>query len=141
MKLNNRFFISILLMSLLSTANVFAADNSDYLIVKSSSTIQYLLTDIKDITFTDEGINVNLKSGTTQPFSYSSINELRFSKSTTGISDIAVGKNAPAAAEGIYDLQGRRVSTLATDGKMDQSLPKGIYIIQKGNKSYKVIKR
>lgn len=119
------------------------ADDKTYLVVESASPQNYELTAVKDITFSDEGISVNLTNGQSKSFAYSSFDELRFSLSTTPTAIKGITEDAVPEGGEVFDLQGRKVATFKGNGETfsSLSLPKGIYIVRSGNKSFKVINR
>lgn len=141
MRLNFSKLAAVLTAFFLLSPHAVKADNT-YLIVQSATSQNYDLATVRDITFTDEGISVNLTSGKSQSFDYSSFSELRFTQSAaTGIKGIA-DDTTPKGGE-VFDLQGRKVAVLTNGNRSlsTLSLPKGIYIVRSGNKSVKVINR
>lgn len=132
---------SVVILALLLLSSHSVADDNTWLVVESAMPRSYDLASVKDITFSNEGISVNMVNGESLPFTYSSFSELRFSLSMpTAVEGVPTA--IMSGRSGVYDLQGRKVATLQ-NGESLSSLPlsKGIYIVRSGNKSVKVIKR
>lgn len=141
MRINFSKLSAVMTVFFLLSSHALADDNT-YLVVKSATSQSYDLASVKDITFSDDGISVNLVNGKSVPFAYSSFDELRFELSTpTAVEGIAT-KGTPGVVE-VFDLQGRKVASFVYSDKTFRSLslPTGVYIVRSGGKSFKVINR
>ena len=73
-----------------------------------------------------------------QIFALSDLSKMYFSTTTTGIAEVAVDDNLnDIGCVDVYDLNGRKVLSEG-DSESLSSLPKGIYIVKSGRKTYKV---
>ena len=71
-------------------------------------------------------------------FALSDLSKMYFSTTTTGIAEVAVDDNLnDNGCVNVYDLNGRKVLSEG-DSESLSSLPKGIYIVKSGRKTYKV---
>jgi len=71
-------------------------------------------------------------------FALSDLSKMYFSTTTTGIAEVAVDDNLnDNGCVDVYDLNGRKVLSEG-DSESLSSLPKGIYIVKSGRKTYKV---
>jgi len=71
-------------------------------------------------------------------FALSDLSKMYFSTTTTGIVEVAVDDNLnDNGCVDVYDLNGRKVLSEG-DSESLSSLPKGIYIVKSGRKTYKV---
>jgi hypothetical protein len=85
------------------------------------------------------------ENGTSTTVSLSGLSKMYFSDEATGIETLG---NASSATDGtvIYDLQGRKVATsqslnVSTSQPLNvltSQLPKGVYIVKQGDRSYKI---
>ncbi len=132
---------------------------SIYFSFKDGSQAAYNLTDVRNITFTGDVMNLNKTDGTTLMWNVSTIGNYRYEQGTVGISEIkntaelliypnpAQGKvnisyQLPVAEQvsiGIFDLQGKAVQTWASEAKVAgkhelvwqaENLPKGSYTLR-----------
>jgi acid phosphatase family membrane protein YuiD len=118
---------------LLSVVAVFA---DDVITVNTGSeTSQFAINEIEKIVFGEDAIVVKEKSGTETPFNYDAISEITFDYVSTGIQNVSLPDVLPLEAEGceVYSISGHKMNPNA--------LPNGVYIIKKGNKVTKFIKR
>ena len=73
-----------------------------------------------------------------QTFALSDLSKMYFSTTTTGIAEVAVDDNLnDNGCVDVYDLNGRKVLSEG-DSESLSSLPKGIYIVKSGRKTYKI---
>ena len=70
-----------------------------------------------------------------QTFSLSDLSKMYFSTTTTGIANVNVDDNSFVD---VYDLNGRKVLSNSQLSILNSQLPKGIYIVKSGRKTYKV---
>lgn len=85
------------------------------------------------ITIADGQLNIG-----GQIFALSDLSKMYFSTTTTGIAEVAVDDNLnDNGCVDVYDLNGRKVLSEG-DSESLSSLPKGIYIVKSGRKTYKV---
>ena len=121
------------LASSLCLALTAQAGDYKYLTVESSDgTMSTLLTAGLKITFTDNQL-VATNGSDNKTFDLNQLKAMRFSK-TGESSDIKTIETASASfqdADAIYDLRGRQVSPT--------NIGKGLYIVKKDNRTYKVI--
>ena len=118
---------------LVSTMTVFA---DDVVTVKTGSeTVQFDLDGIERINFGDEAITVVEKSGSETPFFYDDISEITFDYIVPEPDSISLPEAVVPETDGcdIYSISGKKMNP--------QALPNGVYIIKKGNKTTKFVKR
>ena len=70
-----------------------------------------------------------------QTFSLSDLSKMYFSTTTTGIANVNVDDNSFVD---VYDLNGRKVLSNSQLSILNSQLPKGIYIVKSGSKTYKI---
>ncbi|MBR7048627.1 MAG: T9SS type A sorting domain-containing protein [Prevotella sp.] len=70
-----------------------------------------------------------------QTFSLSDLSKMYFSTTTTGIANVNVDDNSFVD---VYDLNGRKVLSNSQFSILNSQLPKGIYIVKSGSKTYKI---
>lgn len=114
---------------------VYAEDYAYLTIVEQDGTKTSLTAVGLSIKFTDGNLTVNnAYTDESKTIALSNLVSMNFSNSdeTTGISDILTNGNVGIdGADAIYTLQGQRIP----EGKQ---LPKGVYIIKKGNVTQKL---
>ena len=121
------------LASSLCLALTAQAGDYKYLTVESSDgTTSTLLTAGLKITFTDNQL-VATNGSDNKTFDLSQLKVMRFSKTgeSSGIKAIETTNASIQNADAIYDLRGRQVSPT--------NIGKGLYIVKKDNRTYKVI--
>ena len=128
-----RFFLILTLaIAVTMTAN---ADDYEYLTVqKSDGTAVSFLSLGLTITFSG-GNMVVTQNGTSTPLALSSLSKMFFSNSDVSGIQIATQKNATVE---VFDLQGRRIAAQMRMADVNTQLPKGVYIVKKGDASVKV---
>lgn len=128
-----RLIVSVLALSALQTIQ---ASDYDYLTIVETVGTRTSLTAVGlSITFSDGNlVATNAATSESKTVSLSSLASLNFSTSnetTTGISTVETDSFSQEEAEAVYDLSGRRMP----EGR---SLPKGVYIMKKGNVTRKI---
>ena len=101
-----------------------------------NSEVSYKIgTDINRIVF--KGNTVVLQKGEKVVNSYaeSLVSSFSFGNTANGITMPELGTD-DAASTAVYAIDGKRLGSLQTI----KTLPKGVYIIRKGNVSYKIVK-
>lgn len=118
MKRFSYFFLLTLLMSMVAVPGISAVpDDGDNLYVYTNeveNATVYSLESLDKITFTETGVML-WKADETREFSYGNLDLLMFSekKTPTGIKQVDRAKVEKLSnAEGIYDLQGRKLNTM-----------------------------
>lgn len=126
------------LLSTLALAAVFSMRAADYTyltLVEQDGTKTSLTAIGLTITFSDGNIvATNSATSESKTISLSSFASMNFSNSnetTTGINAIEAESFGIGDAEAVYDITGRQIPAAT-------SLPKGIYIIKKGNTVRKI---
>jgi hypothetical protein len=146
-------FGAILLLASISQAQ------SIYFSFKDGTQAAYDITDVRNITYTGDVMNLLKTDGTTISWNVSTIGNYRYEEGTVNISEVknsaelviypnpAQGKvnisyQLPVSEQvsiGIYDLQGKAVQTWASEAKaagkhelvwQAENLPKGSYILR-----------
>lgn len=110
------------------------ADDYTLYVETTAGSSAYAYDDLQRITFKDGQMVIETKSGETSAVGVSSIGRMYFSTIPTSIEteqDVLETNDAPSA---IYDLTGRKLSE-------DQNLPGGIYVVKKGGKTTKIVKK
>ena len=121
--------IIVFILALVSVT-VHAADYTYLTIVEQDGTKTSLTAVGLTITFSDGNlVATNSTTSESKTISLSNFASMKFSTSnetTTGINTIEAESFGIGEAEAVYDLSGRQIPSNA-------SLPKGIYIIKRGN--------
>ena len=126
-----------IIMAALATMFCLSALADDYTLYVQTAAAEYTYAfdDLQRITFSDGNMVIATKTGETAAVNISSIERVFFDKVATGIKSV---ENAEDVESGdnreVYDLSGRRVSTNAV-------LPKGIYVVKEGGKTFKIVKK
>ena len=102
------------------------ADDYTLYVETAAGSSAYAYDDLQRITFKDGQMVIETKSGETSAVGVSSI-----PTSIETEQDVLETNDAPSA---IYDLTGRKLSE-------DQNLPGGIYVVKKGGKTTKIVKK
>ena len=125
----------LLIISLMCIGVVYSEDYTYLTIVQQDGTKTSLTAVGLSMKFADGNLTVNnAYTDESKTIALSNLVSMNFSNSneTTGISDIKTNGNAGLdGAEAIYTLQGQRIP----EGKQ---MPKGVYIIKKGNVTQKL---
>ncbi len=158
------YFISSVIFFLLLSGNIFKlhAQNDLSVVFLDGSNEQISINSINNIKFTNNGININLGSGSTTVYSISTIRKLIF-KNASGINELTdnipqiqlypnpvkdqlffKNTNLPETYVTIYSLDGVEVRneliSSTTNSINVSQLPKGLYILKINNQALKFSK-
>ena len=128
-----KIFLTLsLVVAVTLTAN---ASNYDYLTVqKSDGTAVSFPSSGLTITFSGGNMIVT-QSGTPTTLPLSTLSKMFFGD--RNVSSIQAATQEKASVE-VFDLQGRRIAAQMRMADVNTQLPKGVYIVKKGNTSVKV---
>lgn len=111
------------------------ADDYTLYVQTAAAEYTYAFDNLQRITFSDGNMVIATKEGETAAVSISSIERVFFDKVATGIKSVENAEGVESAANReMYDLSGRPVSANAV-------LPKGIYVVKEGGKTFKIVKK
>lgn len=137
-----KFFLMLAFVASFVTAN--AGDYKFLTVQQTNGAEQSFTASGLTITFSQGNMVLN-ENGTSTTVSLSGLSKMYFSDEATGIETLG---NASSATDGtvIYDLQGRKVATsqslnVLTSQSLNvltSQLPKGVYIVKQGDRSYKI---
>lgn len=121
--------IFLMLAFVASIVTVHASDYKFLTVQKSDGAEQSFTTSGLTITFSSGNMVLN-ENGTSTTISLAGLSKMFFSDEASGIENI---DKLLSSADNtvVYDLQGRKVTTLTT-------LPKGVYIVKQGDRSFKI---
>ena len=125
----------LLFFTMISTSAMYADDYTYFTIVGQDGTKTSITAVGLTITFSDNNlIASNSKTGESATIALSNLSSLNFSTTneTTGINAVETDiKQSLSDADGIYDLNGRKIPTSKTPSK-------GIYIVKKNKQANKI---
>ena len=111
------------------------ADGNDYLtIAQNNGTLQSFKALGLKIVFADGNMKIT-QDNTTTTLSIADLSKMYFS-ATSGIEGTKTDANDTDICD-IYDLQGRKIATLAPS-YLRTTVPPGVYIVRRGNSSVKL---
>ena len=138
-----KIFLMLAFVASFVTAN--AGDYKFLTVQQTNGAEQSFTASGLTITFSSGNMVIN-ENGTSTTVSLSGLSKMFFSEEATGRETLG---NASSATDGtvIYDLQGRKVATLNEPLNVSTSqplnvltsqLPKGVYIVKQGGRSFKI---
>ncbi|RRC99465.1 hypothetical protein [Prevotella sp. OH937_COT-195] len=100
-----------------------------------ATTTLFEINNIERINFDDETVTFVDKKGTLTPFNYDDISEITFDNVATGLESVNIPDAFPTDMKGgeVYSLSGHKMN--------GGTLPGGVYIIKKGTRIVKFVKR
>ncbi|MBP5136508.1 MAG: T9SS type A sorting domain-containing protein [Paludibacteraceae bacterium] len=113
------------------TLSAFADDYTLY-VQTAVAEYTYAFDDLQRITFDNGNMVIATKSGESTSVGISTISRVYFDNVATGVEKVE--PTIVTADKEVYDLSGRRVS-------VNTELPKGIYVVKEGGKTYKIVKK
>lgn len=113
------------------TLSAFADDYTLY-VQTAAAEYTYAFDDLQRITFDNGNMVIATKSGESTSVGISTISRVYFDNVATGVEKVE--PTIVTADKEVYDLSGRRVS-------VNTELPKGIYVVKEGGKTYKIVKK
>ena len=127
-----------IILMLAFVASFVTANASDYkflTVQQSNGTEQSFTASGLTITFSSGNMVIN-ENGTSTTISLAGLSKMYFSDESTGIKNLT---NEGEESVEVFDLQGRRLPSLqgGAGGKFSQ-LPKGVYIVKQGDRSFKI---
>lgn len=137
-----KIFLMLAFVASFVTAN--AGDYKFLTVQQTNGAEQSFTASGLTITFSSGNMVIN-ENGTSTTVSLSGLSKMYFSDEATGIETL--GKSLSSADNAvIYDLQGRKVATsqslnVSTSQPLNVStsqLPKGVYIVKQGDRSFKI---
>ncbi len=130
-------FILMLVFIATSFTMASAADYDYLTVLMSDGTEQSFTASGLSITFSDGYMVVN-ENGTSTSLSLATLSKMYFSTTATAIRDINTTDADVLIKGDFYDLQGRKVLSDQAIATAASQLPKGIYVVRKGNRSVKI---
>ena len=129
-----KIFLMLAFVTSFVTAN--AGDYKFLTVQQTNGAEQSFTASGLTITFSQGNMVLN-ENGTSTTVSLSGLSKMYFSDEATGIETLG---NASSVTDGtvIYDLQGRKVATSPLLNVSTSQLPKGVYIVKQGDRSYKI---
>lgn len=152
---------NILAALLLLVGGTSFADDYAYLsIVETDGQSEVSISNIKNITFDDTNMIINLTDGNQQKLALSGLTKMFFSDTSTGIQSVAANgkQNSFVLKDGVLHVtgaQGANISVFDVNGKAVRNvtaskaeteinlsgLTKGVYIVRVGNQTKKVLNK
>ena len=129
-----KIFLMLAFVASFVTAN--AGDYKFLTVQQTNGAEQSFTASGLTITFSSGNMVIN-ENGTSTTVSLSGLSKMFFSEEATGIETL---DHAASATDGtvIYDLQGRKVATTTPLNVSTSKLPKGVYIVKQGDRSFKI---
>ena len=155
---NLRYMLAVLLLLVGVTA--FADDYAYLSIVQTGEQSEVSISNIKNITFDDTNMIINLTDNSQQKLPLAGLSKMFFTNESTGIQSVAASAKqsnfvlkdgvlhvtgAQGANISVFDVNGKAVrSVTASKAETEinlSGLTKGIYIVRVGNQTKKVMNK
>ncbi len=108
------------------------ADDLNLYVYGTAGTTTYAFNDLYKLTFSNGNLVITTKTGTSTTVALNSIQQMHFNTAEAESVELTP---ADQQKEELYDMAGRKVNTTAA------TAAPGLYIVKKGNKTQKMLKR